>query len=370
MDAWILDESPGELPLRRDRHPRARPRRGAGPPGDLGPQPHGPLAHPRAAEADAARTSRDATSPAWSTRSARASRVEVGTEVVVNPAVAAARGGRPPRQSTRRSGVDSRSWASSGGAGTPTASSSRPGTSSPSRPDRSWEECAAFPLATLTAYRMLRRARLAAGETVLVVGIGGGVSMAALALARAMGAEVYVTSREQSKIDQAVALGAAGGLRLRRRLVAGQGRRRRRVGRPGHLGRVGPVAGPRRPARGLRRHVRARRSRSTCPSCSSSRSRSSARPWAPTRSSTTSSAWSSQGLPVAVDQVFDRADYPAALERLRSGDQLGKVVLRHPRLPSLTTRRRPWSAESRLGRWSIALVSHARSRGGGSPWRR
>jgi zinc-binding alcohol dehydrogenase/oxidoreductase len=37
-----------------------------------------------------------------------------------------------------------------------------------------------------------------------------------------------------------------------------------------------------------------------------------------------------QGLPVAVDQVFDRADYPAALERLRSGDQLGKVVLRHP----------------------------------------
>jgi NADPH:quinone reductase-like Zn-dependent oxidoreductase len=37
-----------------------------------------------------------------------------------------------------------------------------------------------------------------------------------------------------------------------------------------------------------------------------------------------------QGLPVAVDEVFDRADYPAALDRLRSGDQLGKVVLRHP----------------------------------------
>jgi NADPH:quinone reductase-like Zn-dependent oxidoreductase len=37
-----------------------------------------------------------------------------------------------------------------------------------------------------------------------------------------------------------------------------------------------------------------------------------------------------QGLPVAVDEVFDRADYPAALERLRSGEQLGKVVLRHP----------------------------------------
>ena len=37
---------------------------------------------------------------------------------------------------------------------------------------RSWEECAAYPLATLTAYRMLRRARLAAGQTVLFVGYG------------------------------------------------------------------------------------------------------------------------------------------------------------------------------------------------------
>ena len=39
---------------------------------------------------------------------------------------------------------------------------------------RTWEECAAYPLATLTAYRMLRRARIAAGQTVLVVGIGAG----------------------------------------------------------------------------------------------------------------------------------------------------------------------------------------------------
>jgi NADPH:quinone reductase-like Zn-dependent oxidoreductase len=35
------------------------------------------------------------------------------------------------------------------------------------------------------------------------------------------------------------------------------------------------------------------------------------------------------GLPVQVDEVFDRADYPAALERLGRGDQLGKVVVRH-----------------------------------------
>ena len=52
---------------------------------------------------------------------------------------------------------------------------------------RSWEECAAYPLATLTAWRMLKRARLAAGERCLIVGIGGGVSTAALAPGRADG---------------------------------------------------------------------------------------------------------------------------------------------------------------------------------------
>lgn len=73
---------------------------------------------------------------------------------------------------------------------------------------RSWAECAAFPLATLTAYRMLRRARVRAGERVLVVGVGGGVSMAALTVARAMGAEVFVTSRDEAKGRRAVELGA------------------------------------------------------------------------------------------------------------------------------------------------------------------
>ena len=75
---------------------------------------------------------------------------------------------------------------------------------------RSWEEAAAFSLCALTAWRMLRRARLAAGETMLVVGIGGGVSCAGLAVGRVMGAKVYVTSREASKRARAVELGAAG----------------------------------------------------------------------------------------------------------------------------------------------------------------
>ena len=74
---------------------------------------------------------------------------------------------------------------------------------------RTWEECAAFPLAYLTAYRMLRRARLQSGNTLLVVGIGSGVSCAALALGTMMGARVEVTSRSESKRAQALDMGAA-----------------------------------------------------------------------------------------------------------------------------------------------------------------
>ena len=73
---------------------------------------------------------------------------------------------------------------------------------------RTWEECAAYPLASLTAYRMLRRARVQAGQTVLVVGIGSGVSCAALAIARHLGAEVVATSRSEAKRDEALAMGA------------------------------------------------------------------------------------------------------------------------------------------------------------------
>src|SRR5215472_16653026 len=63
-----------------------------------------------------------------------------------------------------------------------------------------WEEAAAFPLTFLTAYRMLTtRGRLRAGEKVLVVGAGGGVSVAAIVLARHLGARVFATSRSEAK---------------------------------------------------------------------------------------------------------------------------------------------------------------------------
>ncbi len=70
-------------------------------------------------------------------------------------------------------------------------------------------EAAALGVNHLTAWRMLvTQARLQAHETVLVFGIGGGVSLAALQLAKAMGARVIVTSREASKLDRASVLGA------------------------------------------------------------------------------------------------------------------------------------------------------------------
>jgi len=72
-----------------------------------------------------------------------------------------------------------------------------------------WAEAAALPLVFLTAWRMLvTRARLAAGETVLIHGVGGGVSLAALAIARELGARAIVTSGGAEKLARAAALGA------------------------------------------------------------------------------------------------------------------------------------------------------------------
>ena len=71
------------------------------------------------------------------------------------------------------------------------------------------EEAAALAVTHLTAWRMLRtQARLKAGEWVLILGIGGGVSLAGLQLAKAMGARCIVTSRHAHKLAQARAHGA------------------------------------------------------------------------------------------------------------------------------------------------------------------
>ena len=71
------------------------------------------------------------------------------------------------------------------------------------------ETAAAFTLATLTAWRMLvTRAKVQPGEQVLLQGIGGGVALAALQIAKLHHARVWVTSGSDEKLAKAAALGA------------------------------------------------------------------------------------------------------------------------------------------------------------------
>jgi zinc-binding alcohol dehydrogenase/oxidoreductase len=252
--------------------------------------------------------------------------VAPGDEVVVNPAVS-------PVEAVVALGVDSPL-----GAGFQIVGEQRwgghadrvvvPARNVVPRPaGRSWEECAAYPLATLTAWRMLRRARVTAGESVLIVGIGGGVSAAALALALRLGATVYATSRDEAKRRRAVEAGAADAFDsgadwpVRVDVVVES---------------VGPAT--------WERSVRALRPGGRLVVCGGTSGQSvelnlprlffkqieiigSTMGSYPEFARVTDLV--ATGLPVQVDEVVDRADYPAALARLARGEQLGKIVLRH-----------------------------------------
>src|SRR5207237_6968908 len=80
---------------------------------------------------------------------------------------------------------------------------------------------AAFPLVTLTAWRMVHtRARVQPGERVLIWGIGGGVAIAALQICQRIGAEVWVTSSSDEKLARAKELGADHTLNSRENVAA------------------------------------------------------------------------------------------------------------------------------------------------------
>lgn len=80
-------------------------------------------------------------------------------------------------------------------------------------PHLSFEEAAAIPIASVTAYRALvTRAHVRPGDTVVVTGIGGGVATCALLMGTRLGATVYVTSGSDEKLDAARGHGAAGGV--------------------------------------------------------------------------------------------------------------------------------------------------------------
>ena len=73
----------------------------------------------------------------------------------------------------------------------------------------SFEQAAGFALTYGTSYYALKqRARLVAGETVLVLGAAGGVGVATIQLAKAMGANVIAAASNDTKLDFAEEAGA------------------------------------------------------------------------------------------------------------------------------------------------------------------
>ncbi|HLT15970.1 MAG TPA: zinc-binding dehydrogenase [Acidimicrobiales bacterium] len=326
MDAWILDESPGRYRWGSIADPEVGP-------GDVAVapvasalnhmdlwltrgRPRPALPHVPGCDVAGRVAAVGSEVTGWS----------VGDEVVVNPAVA-------PIEAVVALGDDAplgrgfqilgeQRWGGHGGLVVVPARNvvRRPA-------GRSWEECAAYPLATLTAWRMLRRARLAAGERCLIVGIGGGVSTAALHLAVRMGAEVHVTSRDPAKGEAALALGAvaaydsAADWPVKADVVVesvGPATWDRSVSALVPGGRLVVCGG----TSGTEVSVNLPRLFFKQIEIIGSTMGSYEEFAQVTR-------LIEQGLPVTVDEVHDLADYPTALERLEAGQQLGKIVLRH-----------------------------------------
>jgi zinc-binding alcohol dehydrogenase/oxidoreductase len=77
----------------------------------------------------------------------------------------------------------------------------------------SFEEAATLPLGALTGWRsLMTRCRFTAKDKVLVTGAGGGVALFVIQFAIAAGAEVWVTSGSDQKIQKAIEMGAKGGI--------------------------------------------------------------------------------------------------------------------------------------------------------------
>ena len=304
----------------RGPHARGRARPGAGPGGRLGAQPHGPVAHHRAAQAAgvpprAGQRRRRRRRPGGRGRRAWSA----GDEVVDQHRPGPRRGARSAG-STRSCDPQMRllgehCWGGHGEycvvAGAPArGEAGRPQLGRGRRPTRSAAPrpgaCCAGP-------------GIAEGDTVLVTGIGGGVATFALLLALPHGRPGV---RHLPGPPQAGDGGRArrrGRVRLRRAL-SGHRRHRGRQHRPRHLGALDAHPPPRRAHVRLRRHLRARRSSSTCRACSSSSSTSSAPAAAARRSSATSPTWWPRACRSSSTRSCRSSEYPAALERLRTAE--------------------------------------------------
>jgi zinc-binding alcohol dehydrogenase/oxidoreductase len=193
---------------------------------------------------------------------------------------------------------------------------------------RSWEECAAYPVALTTAWRMFRRARLQAGEIVLVTGIGGGVATAAQMLAQHMGARVFTTSRDAAKRARSIELGAEDSFDSHERYP---------IKADVIVDSIGPATWNQTVAA-----LKAGGRLATCGGTSGSDVQLSLPRLFFKQHEIVGSTLGSQeefayvtqlmaeGLDIVViDEVFAWDDYPRAVERIRKADQLGKLILRH-----------------------------------------
>ena len=253
--------------------------------------------------------------------------VAVGDEVVVNPGVS-------PVEEIIRLGNNSPMgpgfmiWGEHCRGGHATYAITPARNVRPRPQSRTWEECAAFPLAYVTALRMLNRSRLQAGETALIVGVGSGVSSAALSIAKWMGATVIVTSRDEMKRQQAITMGANAAIDTSAEkwnveadvVIESVGpatwdKSMKSLAPGGRMVVCGGTSGPKAEINIPRLFFK--------------------------QYEIIGSSMGSyeefdqllnlvdQGLPIAIDSVHPLSEYQTALSKLERGDQLGKIVLRH-----------------------------------------
>ncbi|RPJ85847.1 MAG: alcohol dehydrogenase [Acidobacteria bacterium] len=203
---------------------------------------------------------------------------------------------------------------------------------------RSFEEAAAFSLVYQTAWRMLiGRGRLRPGEDVLIHGIGSGVSIAALQIAKLTGARVFVTSSSDEKLRKARELGADFGYNYKESEITAEvlqetGKRGvdividsvgketwaeslKAVRRGGRVLTCGATTGPNPPAA---IHMIFWKHIEVIGSTMSNQS----------EYGQVFKLFESGQLTPVIDRVFPLSEGRAALEYLKAGKQFGKVVLR------------------------------------------